>query len=98
MALNAADRLRLAEIERRLEQDPTIARAFRRRRRVPRELALPALCAVLAYLACLVAFSLVTGVGVATPVLLALPPVAVVAALLRWPGVLRSPVPRRRPR
>jgi hypothetical protein len=50
VALNGADRLKLAEIERRLEQDPTIARAFRGRRRVPRELALPALCAVLAYL------------------------------------------------
>jgi hypothetical protein len=34
-----ADRLKLAEIERRLVQDPTIARAFRRRR-LPWKLAL----------------------------------------------------------
>jgi hypothetical protein len=35
VALNDADRLKLAEIERRLEHDPTIARVFRRRRRIP---------------------------------------------------------------
>jgi len=42
VAPNEADRLKLVEIERRLEQDPTIALAFRGRCRVPRELALPA--------------------------------------------------------
>jgi len=36
VAANEADRLKLVEIERRLEQDPTIARAFRGRRRCPR--------------------------------------------------------------
>jgi hypothetical protein len=35
VALNDADRLKLAEIERRLEHDPTIARVLRRRPRIP---------------------------------------------------------------
>jgi Protein of unknown function (DUF3040) len=96
VALNEADRLKLAEIERRLERDPTIARAFRRRRRTPWKLARSALCAVLAYLACLVVFSVVAGAGF--PMLLALPPIAVMSAVLQWPGLLRLPVLRRPPR
>lgn len=96
MTLNDADRLKLAEIERRLEQDPAIARAFRPRRRMPWELALSVLCAVLAYVACLVVASLVLGLRM--QLVLALAPVAVILALLLGPGPLGLPRPRRRHR
>lgn len=96
MALSDADRLKLAEIERRLEQDPTISRVFGRRRRMSWTLALAGLCAVLAYLACLVTVFLVTGSRVS--LLLALPPVVVAVGLLRWPESPWLPVARRRHR
>lgn len=96
MTLNEADRLKLADIERRLEQDPAIARVFRPRRRTPWKLALPVLCAVLAYLACLVVASLVLGLRI--QLLLALAPTAVTLALLLRPGLLQLPLSRRRHR
>jgi hypothetical protein len=96
VTLNDADRLKLAEIERQFQQDPTIARVFRTRRRTPWKLAGSAVCAILAYLVCLVTVSLLTGGGI--PVPLAVLPVAITVALLLRPGVLQWPALRRRRR
>jgi hypothetical protein len=93
VTLNEAERLKLAEIERQLEQDPAIARAFGGRRRMPRTSVRPVVWAVLAYLASLLTVFLVAGSGIAA--LLALPAAAVTLALLRWPGLLGLPVARR---
>ena len=100
MPLDDADRIRLEEIEHQLERENGhLARAFRKHRRVQRELAVPCLAAAVIHLAALGALSLITGSAV--PVLIGLAPVAATLVLLRWPDLFRmvpaEPRPRRPP-
>lgn len=87
MALDDADRLRLAEIERQLEQEnPVLARTLRREPvQLPRLPAVPVVPVVGAVVVLLVSFGwLSVQGGNPLPLLLAAVPAAVTLLTLRW--------------